>query len=74
MRYVYAALIIAITTTVLLFKIQNISLVTVSLLNMSLTLPASLLIVGVYVLGMLTGSVLWSLLRGWLKAVMRKPE
>ncbi|MGL6350302.1 DUF1049 domain-containing protein [Aeromonas sp. HMWF014] len=74
MRYVYAALIIVITTIVLLFKIQNISLVTVSLLNMSLTLPASLLIVGVYVLGMLTGSVLWSLLRGWLKAAMRKPE
>ncbi|MDF2412888.1 hypothetical protein [Aeromonas sp. 1HA1] len=74
MRYVYAVLIIVITTTVLLFKIQNISLVTVSLLNMSLTLPASLLIVGVYVLGMLTGSVLWSLLRGWLKAAMRKPE
>ena len=74
MRYVYAALIIVITMTVLLFKIQNISLVTVSLLNMSLTLPASLLIVGVYVLGMLTGSVLWSLLCGWLKAAMRKPE
>ncbi|MGL5127351.1 MAG: hypothetical protein ACRC7D_04110 [Aeromonas popoffii] len=74
MRYVYAVLIIVITTTVLLFKIQNISLVTVSLLNMSLTLPASLLIVGVYVLGMLTGSVLWSLLSGLLKAAMRKPE
>jgi uncharacterized integral membrane protein len=74
MRYVYAVLIIVITTTVLLFKIQNISLVTVSLLNMSLTLPASLLIVGVYVLGMLTGSALWSLLRSWLQAAMRKPE
>ena len=61
-----AALIIVITTVVLLFKIQNLSLVTVSLLNMSLTLPASLLIVGVYVLGMFTGSALWSLLRGWL--------
>jgi putative membrane protein len=74
MRYVYAALIIVITTIVLLFKIQNLSLVTVSLLNMSLTLPASLLIVGVYVLGMFTGSALWSLLRGWLQAAMRKPE
>ena len=74
MRYFYAVLIIVITTTVLLFKIQNIGLVTVSLLNMSLTLPASLLIVGVYVLGMLTGSVLWSLLSGLLKAAMCKPE
>jgi putative membrane protein len=74
MRYVYAALIIVITTVVLLFKIQNLSLVTVSLLNMSLTLPSSLLIVGVYVLGMFTGSALWSLLRGWLQAAMRKPE
>lgn len=74
MRYLYAALIIVITTVVLLFKIQNLSLVTVSLLNMSLTLPSSLLIVGVYVLGMFTGSALWSLLRGWLQAAMRKPE
>ncbi|MBR7631065.1 hypothetical protein KAT72_19100 [Aeromonas popoffii] len=73
MRYFYAVLIIVITTTVLLFKIQNIGLITISLLNMSLTLPASLLIVGVYVLGMLTGSVLWSLLSGLLKAAMRKP-
>jgi uncharacterized integral membrane protein len=46
-RYVYAALIILITAMVLLFKIQNLSLVTISLLNMSLTLPALLLIVGV---------------------------
>jgi putative membrane protein len=74
MRYFYIALIIVITTVVLLFKIQNLSLVTVSLLNMSLTLPASLLIVGVYVLGMFTGSALWSLLRGWLQTAMRKPE
>jgi hypothetical protein len=26
------------------------------------------------VLGMFTGSALWSLLRGWLQAAMRKPE
>jgi hypothetical protein len=39
---------------------------------MSLTLPVSLLIFGVYILGMLTGSALWSLLRGFLRGAKGK--
>ena len=74
MRYADAGLIILITAMVLVFEIQNLSLVTVSLLNMSLTLPAFLLIVGVYVLGIFTGSAVWVLLRGWFQIARRKPE
>ena len=72
MRFVYLSLIILVTVVVLVFKVQNLTSVTISLFSMSLTLPVSLLIFGVYVLGMLTGSALWSLLRGWLHGATRK--
>ncbi len=74
MRYVYISLIVAITAVVLLFKIQNFTAVTVSLLGASVTMPVSLLIAGVYVLGMLTGSALLGLLRSFLTGAMRKAD
>jgi len=72
MRYVYAGLILVVTAVVLMFNFQNLTSVTVSLFNMSLTLPASLLVIGVYILGMVSGSALFSLLRGWLHGATRK--
>lgn len=66
MRYLYIGLIVVLTAAVLLFKIQNLETATVSLLSMSVTLPVSLLVIGVYVLGMFTGGFLVSLVRGWL--------
>ncbi len=58
MRYVYIGLVILVTASVLLFKVQNLQSVSVSFLTMSLTLPVSVAIVGVYFLGMVTGSAL----------------
>ena len=72
MRYVYIGLIVIVTAVVLLFKVQNFTSVTVSLFSMSLTMPASLLVIGVYILGMVSGSALWSLLRGWLHGATHK--
>ncbi|MGA8390697.1 MAG: DUF1049 domain-containing protein [Burkholderiaceae bacterium] len=72
MRFVYMGLIFLVTAMVLLFKVQNLTSVTISLFSMSLTLPVSLLIFGVYILGMLTGSALWSLLRGFLRGAKGK--
>jgi uncharacterized integral membrane protein len=72
MRYVYAGLILVVTAVVLMFNFQNLTSVTVSLFNMSLTMPASLLVIGVYILGMVSGSALFSLLRGWLHGATRK--
>ena len=57
------ALIITLTALVLLFKVQNIDNVTVSLFTWRMTLPLSLLLIGVYVLGMFTGSSFVGLLR-----------
>lgn len=66
MRYVYIGLVVALTALVLLFKVQNLETATVSLLSMSVTLPVSLLVIGVYVLGMFTGGFVVSLVRGWV--------
>jgi uncharacterized integral membrane protein len=63
MKYVYVALIVVIAGIVLLFKVQNLTSVTVSLFGASLTLPVSILVLLVYVLGMLTGGMVLALLR-----------
>ena len=43
---------------------------TVSFLSMNVTLPVSLMVIGVYVLGMITGGALVSLVRGWIRGAM----
>jgi len=67
MRYVYLALLIGLTAVVFLFKFQNLEVVTVSFLSASLTLPLSVLLASVYVLGMFTGGVFLSLVRSWMR-------
>ena len=66
MRFLYMALIVVFTAVVLLFKVQNLQSATVSLFSASVTLPVSLLIVGVYILGMVTGGSVLALLRTWV--------
>lgn len=63
MRYVYVGLMIIALAIVILFKVQNLTSVTVTLLGLSATMSVSVLVFGVYLLGMLTGGVIWSLLR-----------
>ncbi len=63
MRYVHIAVIVVLTAIVLTFKLQNLQSVTLQFLGMSMTLPVTLLIVAVYVLGMFTGGSLWSLMK-----------
>ena len=67
MRFVYIALVVLLTAAVLLFKFQNLSSVTLSFLSMNVTLPVSVMVIGVYVLGMVTGGALLSLVRGWVR-------
>ncbi len=66
MRYLYIGLIVLFTAVVLLFKFQNLETATVSLLSASITLPLSILVIAIYVLGMLTGGCLLALLRTWI--------
>jgi uncharacterized membrane protein YciS (DUF1049 family) len=67
MRFVYLGLIVLITLAVITFKVQNIDTVTVTFLARSLTLSISTLILVVYVLGMLTGSLVLSLIGKWIR-------
>lgn len=63
MRYVHLAIIVLLTAAVLSFKLQNLQAVTVQFFSFSMTIPVTLLIVGIYLLGMFTGGSLWSLLK-----------
>jgi uncharacterized integral membrane protein len=67
----YIALIVALTALVLMFKFQNLETATVSLFSASITLPVSVLVFAIYVLGMLTGGSLLALLRTWIGRARR---
>ena len=72
MRYLYIVLIVALTAIVLSFKIQNSDSVTLSLWSSTLTLPASVMVIGVYILGMFTGGFVLSLLRSIFRGATRR--
>jgi lipopolysaccharide assembly protein A len=71
LRYLYIGLIVVFTAIILLFKFQNLQTATVSLFSASITLPMSVLVIGIYVLGMLTGGLLLALLRSWIAGAGR---
>lgn len=71
-RWLYLALMVILTAAVLLFKFQNLERVTVSFLSASITLPASALVLLVYVLGMLTGGFLIALVRSLIRGATKK--
>jgi uncharacterized integral membrane protein len=72
MRYVYIVLIATFVAIITLFKIQNLDTVTVSLLGASVTLPVSVLVLLIYVLGALTGGTLVALIRTWFQGAKRR--
>jgi len=72
MRYVYMALIAILAAIVILFKVQNLESVTVTLFSASVTLPVSVLVLLIYILGMLTGGFLLALLRSWVHGATRR--
>jgi uncharacterized integral membrane protein len=72
MRLLYIRLIVVFTGLVVLFKFQNLQAVTISLFGMSATLPASVLVFLVYVLGMFTGGSILALLRTWIHGATKK--
>jgi lipopolysaccharide assembly protein A len=72
MRFVYMSLIVVLAGAVILFKVQNIESVTVSLFSISLTMPVSILVFLVYVLGMLTGGMVLTLVRSLISGARRR--
>ena len=73
-RYAYMFLIALAVIILLVFKVQNLTMVTVSFLGANFTMPVSFMILGVYILGMLTGGSVYGLLRSWTKGALQKPQ
>ncbi|MFC4474455.1 MULTISPECIES: LapA family protein [Comamonadaceae] len=73
MRYLYLAIVILMTLVVVTFMVQNSGSATVSLLSSSATLPLSLLTLGTYFLGMLTGGMLIAFIRSLVRGAT-KPQ
>jgi uncharacterized integral membrane protein len=69
-RYFFISLAVILTIVILIFTFQNIGSVTVTFLSMSITLPTSLLVIGVYILGMLTGGSMFA----FLKTIVKKTK
>lgn len=74
MKWLKTAVIVVFTAAVVVFTLQNIQSVTVAFLTASLTLPLSLLVIGVYVLGMFTGGSLLSLIRHVMAGRQKTPD
>jgi lipopolysaccharide assembly protein A len=72
MRYVYMVLVVLGTLAVLLFMVQNLASVTVSFMSTRVTMPIWSVVVVVYVLGMITGGALWSLLRASVRGAFER--
>jgi uncharacterized integral membrane protein len=72
MRFVYIALIAVLASIVILFKFQNLESATVSLFSMSVTLPMSVLVFLIYVLGMFTGGFMLQVLRTWVNRATQR--
>jgi uncharacterized integral membrane protein len=71
MRYLHLAIIIVFAGAVVIFAAQNLQVVEVSFLGISVRVWLALLIVGIYVLGAVTGGSLLALLRRSLKGARR---
>ena len=67
MRYVYMVLIALMVGIVVLFKVQNLQTVTVTLLSMDFSMPVSIMVLLIYVLGMFTGGFMLQ----WVRTLMR---
>jgi len=63
MRWFHLAVIILFATTITIFALQNLQSVTVSFLRVSAQMPLAFLVAIIYLLGAVTGSSLFALLR-----------
>jgi len=63
MKYVKSFILLLFLAIILIFSVQNAQAVDFSFLNYSATLPLALATISVYVLGALSGGIVWSLLK-----------
>ncbi len=63
MRWVHLAIVILFVAAAIIFAVQNREIATMAFLGFSIRAPLAVLIIGVYVLGAITGGSLFALLR-----------
>jgi lipopolysaccharide assembly protein A len=63
MRWFYLAVVVLFATVTTIFAVQNLQIVTVSLLRISAPMPLAFLVAIIYLLGAVTGGSLFALLR-----------
>jgi lipopolysaccharide assembly protein A len=72
MRYVYMALIVVLSGTVILFKVQNIKSATVSMFSLSVMMSTSILVFPICGLGILTDGMTLTPVRSLISGATRK--
>jgi uncharacterized integral membrane protein len=73
MRWFHVVLTVVLAAATLIFAFQNLQSVTMAFLNFRVSAPLAVLVAVIYVLGMLTGGSLWSLIRWALEGSRRPP-
>lgn len=73
MRFVYLALIALVAAVALFFTLRNLESVTMAFFSARVTLPVSILLILVCVLGMVTGGSLGWVLQSWIRGASRHP-
>ena len=63
MRWVYLTVVVLFAAATIIFVVQNVEVVTMSFLGLSVSAPIAVLAAVAYVLGTLTGGSLYALLR-----------
>ncbi len=57
---------------IIIFAVQNSNTITIEMFNWSVTLPLSILVILVYILGMTTGGILFSVIKNLMDPVPKK--
>ncbi|MCG6115132.1 MAG: LapA family protein [Mesorhizobium sp.] len=74
MRWVYSGIVALLIALLVLLALQNLESVTFAFLGFSVHAPLAIVIIGIYALGMLTGSGLMWLIRRSLAGARGHPQ
>jgi lipopolysaccharide assembly protein A len=67
-RWIHLAIVVLFIAAIVIFAIQNMQVIRMAFLGFSVRAPIALLVIGVYVLGAITGGSLFALIRRSMQA------
>jgi uncharacterized integral membrane protein len=68
----YLTIVCLLSAATLIFAVENLEIVSVDFLWFSMRLPLAVLVVVIYIVGMVTGSNLWTLIRRLVRGASGK--